>query len=116
MRMRSPSIAPPENGLEGSTATTPTDLPRRVNSPISSLTSVDLPAPGAPGDAEHVRAAQVRMDPLHDRTADLGFILDRRNRPRDRAVLAAQNAGHDSSERSLIGSPDTFLGRYAGPA
>ena len=48
MRMRSPRIAPCVKGLEGSTATIPTDCPRRRNALASSLLTVLLPAPGAP--------------------------------------------------------------------
>src|SRR5574341_1069514 len=48
MRTRSARMAPPLNGLVGSTATIPTVLPRRRNSCASLSTSVLLPLPGAP--------------------------------------------------------------------
>src|SRR3989442_6393352 len=48
MRIRSPRIAPPENGEEGSTATTPTVRPRARATSASPRTSVLLPLPGAP--------------------------------------------------------------------
>ena len=48
MRTRSPRIAPPVNGLDGSTATTATVLPRSRKPRIIADTSVDLPAPGGP--------------------------------------------------------------------
>src|SRR5262245_39852631 len=49
MRRRSPSTAPPLNGLVGSTATTPTfATPRARNCATSRSTSVLLPAPGGP--------------------------------------------------------------------
>ena len=49
MRTRSPRIAPPVNGDDGSMASTATSLARRARTwPISALVSVDLPAPGAP--------------------------------------------------------------------
>jgi hypothetical protein len=48
MRTRSPRMAPPVNGDEGSMASTATCSPRPRSSPISALVSVDLPAPGAP--------------------------------------------------------------------
>ena len=51
MRTRSPRMAPPVNGDDGSMASTATRSPRRAASPISALVSVDLPAPGDPGDA-----------------------------------------------------------------
>ena len=46
--VRSPSKAPPDNFDEGSTATTPTDLPCLRHSPIKELVNVDLPTPGGP--------------------------------------------------------------------
>ena len=48
IRIRSPSTAPPLNGLDGSTAMMPTALPSRRSSVVSRSTSVDLPAPGGP--------------------------------------------------------------------
>src|SRR6187200_948451 len=48
MRTRSPSSAPPVIGLDGSTATTPTDRPAALTRSISDATSVDLPEPGGP--------------------------------------------------------------------
>ena len=48
IRIRSPRMAPRVYGELGSTARTPTRLPRRRHSPMSALTSVDLPLPGGP--------------------------------------------------------------------
>ena len=48
MRIRSPRIAPPVKGLEGSTATTPILRSRRRSSRTRCVTNVLLPAPGAP--------------------------------------------------------------------
>src|SRR5579872_2239071 len=48
MRMRSPKIAPPVTGLDGSTAITPAVLPSARSSEIMRSHSVLLPAPGAP--------------------------------------------------------------------
>src|ERR1019366_8046910 len=48
MRIRSPRIAPPENGDDGSTATMPTFRPRMRALRASAAVSVDLPAPGEP--------------------------------------------------------------------
>ena len=48
MRMRSPSTAPPVNGLEGSTATIPTVAPLARRCAVSRSTTVDFPAPGGP--------------------------------------------------------------------
>ena len=48
MRRRSPRIAPPVKGLDGSIAITPTFLPSALNCEMSLLTKVLLPAPGLP--------------------------------------------------------------------
>jgi hypothetical protein len=48
MRMRSPSRAPPENGLVGSTARMPTVSPRSRQRRAKRSTRVLLPAPGGP--------------------------------------------------------------------
>ena len=48
IRTRSPRMAPPVNGLVGSTATMPTDLPRARYSAASRVVRVDLPEPGGP--------------------------------------------------------------------
>src|SRR5690606_7161773 len=48
IRMRSPSSAPPENGDDGSIASTPTRLPCSRKAPRSIDVDVDLPTPGGP--------------------------------------------------------------------
>lgn len=48
IRIRSPRTAPPENGLDGSIATTPTLFPSLRAWVIIRSTSVDFPAPGGP--------------------------------------------------------------------
>ena len=48
IRMRSPRMAPPEKGLLGSTASTPTVLPCERSTLMSTATSVLLPLPGLP--------------------------------------------------------------------
>src|SRR3954462_2968489 len=48
MRTRSPSSAPPENGDDGSTASTPTRLPAARSARTSAVVEVDLPTPGDP--------------------------------------------------------------------
>src|ERR1700744_5964950 len=54
----SPSTAPPESGLEGSTAATATVRPLLRNSATKASISVDFPAPGGPVNPT-VRAAPV---------------------------------------------------------
>src|SRR4051794_38950946 len=48
MRTRSPRMAPPVNGLDGSTASTPTRWPAWRSARTSSFVVVDLPTPGEP--------------------------------------------------------------------
>src|SRR5690606_31535579 len=48
IRTRSPSSAPPENGEEGSTASTPTRRPALRYAVTSAEVDVDLPTPGGP--------------------------------------------------------------------
>src|SRR5918992_3424332 len=48
MRTRSPSSAPPLNGDDGSTASTPTRLPCALKAVTSALVEVDFPTPGEP--------------------------------------------------------------------
>ena len=48
IRTRSPSSAPPENGEDGSTASTPTRLPAARSAVTSADVDVDLPTPGEP--------------------------------------------------------------------
>ncbi len=48
IRMRSPSTAPPVNGLDGSTAITPTGTCSARSRLVTRSTSVDFPAPGGP--------------------------------------------------------------------
>ena len=48
MRTRSPRMAPPEKGDDGSMASTATSLPVARTVPMSPVVSVDFPAPGAP--------------------------------------------------------------------
>ena len=92
MRTRSPRMAPPLNGLVGSTATTPTVCSRRRISTISRSTSVLLPAPGAP--VMPIRYACPR--PGEDLADELGafgrLVLDQADRARDRARIALQYA------------------------
>ena len=48
IRIRSPSRAPPENGEDGSTASTPTRRPAARNAATSAEVVVDFPTPGEP--------------------------------------------------------------------
>ena len=48
IRTRSPRMAPPEKGLDGSMASTPTSAPSFRIRVISLSVSVDFPDPGAP--------------------------------------------------------------------
>ena len=48
MRTRSPRMAPPVNGDDGSMASTATSSPSERSRPMTAEVSVLLPAPGAP--------------------------------------------------------------------
>ena len=48
MRTRSPRMAPPEKGDEGSMASTAASMSSARTTPRSAFVSVDFPAPGAP--------------------------------------------------------------------
>ena len=53
MRTRSPRMAPPDNGDDGSTASTAPPAAR--GSATSAATRLDLPTPGCAGEADHLR-------------------------------------------------------------
>ena len=87
MRTRSPRIAPPVNGLDGSTASTPTRCPRPRSTRTSSLVSVDLPTPGEPVSpmicAWPVWGARTAATSRQALVA----VLDQADQPGDRAVI-----------------------------
>ena len=60
IRTRSPSSAPPENGEDGSTASTPTRCPCPRSARTSIDVVVDLPTPGDAGQPDHPGPAGVR--------------------------------------------------------
>ena len=61
MRTRSPRMAPPVNGDDGSMASTATSWPCARRWPMSALVSVDLPAPGRAGEPDGVGLAAERV-------------------------------------------------------
>src|SRR5262245_13766185 len=146
MRMRSPSSAPPVNGLVGSTATTPTFLPAARQAPASSEISVDFPAPGGPvtptrcafptapeSAASSAAAARGSFSTTVSARASAGMSPERTEAARAEASRTAgsdfQNASRDDEvldlRRALVDLGDARvaevaldgeLARVAGPA
>ena len=80
------------NGLVGSTAMTPTVFSARRSSAIRRSTSVLLPAPGEPGDADQVGASGLREDAADEIRPLRGFVLDQADGARDRARVPLEDA------------------------
>ena len=55
---------------------------------ISAATSVDLPAPGRPGDADQMRAPGLRIEPPQRGLGDRRAVLDRGQQPGERQPVA----------------------------
>ena len=91
-RIRSPSSAPWVNGEEGSIDSTPTVLPAARRSFVTAPISVDLPAPGGPVKPNDRRVAGVRIDLAHELPALGAIVLDERDRARERAAVAVEQA------------------------
>ena len=104
IRTRSPSSAPPENGEDGSTASTPTRLSGSRSAVTSAEVEVDLPTPGRAGDARRPargrRTAPARPSP---RAAAARRPRPARSagRPRGRPPSRARStrSGTDAAER-----------------
>jgi hypothetical protein len=81
--------------------------------------SVDLPAPGGPGEADHRGAAGARIDLAHERPAVGVVVLDQRDRARQRALVAREEAlgerlaaiGHRSPQYD----PSRWTRSWSGP-
>ncbi len=86
IRMRSPSSAPPENGDDGSIASTPTRRPLARNADTSIDVDVDLPTPGGPVRPS-TRARPVKGDKEADtaRKSGLSSSTSERSRAMARA-------------------------------
>ena len=90
--MRSPSSAPCVNGEEGSIDSTPTVRPASRREPRQRADQRRLADPGRPGEADDLGAAGVRVD-LADELPALGaVVLDERDRARERAAVAVEQA------------------------
>ncbi len=79
IRIRSPSRAPPEKGLVGSTATTATVCPWARSAATSRSVSVDLPAPGGPVMPIRWARPRLRMQRAEERLEPLPAVFDHRN-------------------------------------
>ena len=107
-RIRSPSSAPCENGLDGSTETTPTLASVRADVADEGGDEGRLSDAGRAGQAERVGAAGVRVEIRDDLVGERVGVLDERDRPRERAPVAAADAGGES-----LASPVTAAGHRA---
>ena len=91
--MRSPRMAPCVNGLEGSTATMPTVLPRRRYSAGERARERALAGASAAGDADDVRLARVREQRAQVFAALRRLVFD---------------AADDAGERAAVARKETF--------
>ena len=92
-RMRSPSSAPCVNGEDGSIeSTADVAVAARAGAAISAPISVDLPAPGGPVKPTTAALPGVRIDLADERPALGVVVLDERDRPRERALVAREQA------------------------
>ena len=92
MRTRSPRIAPPVNGLVGSTAITPTvslGVPGFGREPIDERA---LAGAGRPGDANEIGPAGVRKDVADQAGRGGGLVLDQRDGAGHRPHVAGSHA------------------------
>ena len=100
MRTRSPRIAPPVNGLVGSTATTPTVRPAARSSRDQPIDERALARAGRPGDADEIRAAGVRRRCRRIRSrAGRRLVFDERDRARDARADRRRGRARTASRR-----------------
>ena len=92
MRTRSPRIAPPLNGLVGSTARTPTVAPVGADRRDEPVGERRLPGTRRAGDADRPRVAGVRVQRGDDRARVGATVLDERDQLRDRTPVTAARA------------------------
>ena len=77
------------NGLEGSIESTPTSRSCLRSSAQIAPISVLLPTPGGPGEADDPRLAGAGIQLGHQAVALGIVVLDQADRPRQRALVAA---------------------------
>src|SRR5215831_12923770 len=114
MRTRSPRIAPPLNGLVGSTASTPTSPPVARSRPTSWSVSVDFPAPGAPvmpiDHAFPVRGCRISMTARASApprsTSEMTLAIERRSPSSARSTSAAVASPMEGGRYSLLVGDD----------
>ena len=100
-RMRSPSSAPCENGLDGSTETTPTVRPSARTWRSSAPIRLDLPTPGGPVTPIAYALAGLRVEVADELVRERVGVLDERDRPRERAAVAGAHARDERLARPL---------------
>ena len=119
-RMRSPSSAPWVNGELGSIERTATSRSRSRACSISRPISVDLPTPGGPVKPTTRARPVLRIDLAHERPALGVVVLDQRDRARQRALVAREQAlgelgGGLARGGHAAGNASRLRPRYARP-
>ena len=96
-RMRSPRRAPRENGLEGSTETTP--IVRSVGADVLDERGDErrLPDSRRAGHADDRRLAGLGVELADERIRERVAVLDERDRPRERAAVSSRIPSVSSS-------------------
>ena len=95
--MRSPRRAPCENGLEGSTETTPAVLPAPADVGEQRPDQARLADPRRAGDTDGVGVAGLRIEVTNDLGGKRVGALDERDRARERTSIA----GADTCDQRL---------------
>ena len=98
-RIRSPSSAPCVNGLDGSTEITPDRRVRLPHVPDERADQRRLADAGRPGDADDERRAGLRVELADELVRERVAVLDQRDRPGERAPVAAPHAVGEIVER-----------------
>ena len=88
MRTRSPRIAPPENGDDGSTARTATETSSAAQQRDELAGERRLPRTGGAGQTDGVGVPTERMAEASDLAGGGAALLDERQQPGQRAAIA----------------------------
>ena len=117
-RTRSPKTAPCVNGLEGSTATTPTFCPALRISRTSAPTSVDLPTPGGPvmpttsepAVFGHSAATSSPAEACSSSIHEIARAIARRSPAQTSSARAAGSGGRGAIRRTVAMHPAAARG------
>ena len=91
MRMRSPSRAPPENGLDGSTQRMPTVSPAPAAGLREAVDQRALAGPRRTGDADDAGPPAAAVEPAHQLGLGVAAVLEQRHAARHGPRLARQD-------------------------